>query len=178
MPMKKEHRYITCMSTPNGTKQWKVLVMGLKNSGSQFQRMMEWVLTDHSDADPYIDDVIIGSTGDTIEEALWNNYHTVRAVLLTFREHEIVVNPAKSDFFQKEVQFCGHILREGRRRPAPGKMLPLQKWDLPQTITELRAFLGLANYFSEYVHHYAELAAPLMDKLKVNRQDGKKGSKM
>ena len=54
MPMKKEHRPITCMSTPNGTKQWTVLVMGLKNSGSQFQRMVEWILRDFPQADPIL----------------------------------------------------------------------------------------------------------------------------
>ena len=45
-------------------------------------------------------------------------------------------------------------------------------------VTALRGFLGLTNYFSEYVDHYAEAAAPLMGKLKLNRQDGKKGSKL
>lgn len=43
-------------------------------------------------------------------------------------------------------------------------------------MTALRGFLGLTNYFSEYVPGYAEKAAPLMEKLKLNRQDGKKGS--
>ena len=41
IPLKKEDRHITCMSTPRGTKQWTVLVMGLKNGGAIFQRMME-----------------------------------------------------------------------------------------------------------------------------------------
>jgi hypothetical protein len=95
-----------------------------------------------------------------------------------FAEEKLVCSGPKSEFFQKEVQFCGHILREGRRSPAPGKLLPLQLWELPKTVTELRGFLGLTNYFSEYVHHYAEAAAPLMGKLKLNRQDGKKGSKL
>ena len=62
VPLKKEHRHITCMSTPKGTKQWMVMVMGLKNSGAIFQRMMEYILQDLDCADVYIDDVIIGST--------------------------------------------------------------------------------------------------------------------
>ena len=36
MPLKKEHRHLTCMSTPRGTLQWKVLVMGLKNGNAMF----------------------------------------------------------------------------------------------------------------------------------------------
>ena len=35
----------------------------------------------------------------------------------------------------------------------------------------------MCNYFSEYVPHYAEFAGPLSEKLKVGREDGKKGSK-
>ena len=44
--LKKEDRHITCISMPKGTMQWPVMVMGLKNSGAIFQRMMEWLLMD------------------------------------------------------------------------------------------------------------------------------------
>ena len=40
VPLRKEDRPLTCMSTPQGTYQWTVLVMGLKNGGAIFQRMM------------------------------------------------------------------------------------------------------------------------------------------
>ena len=178
MPMKKEDRHITCMSTPRGTQQWRVQVMGLKNAGTQFQRMMEWVLRDLPHTDPYVDDTITGAKGPTPDECLWNNYHAVRALLLEFRDQRLVCSAAKSHFFQSEVEFCGHILKQGRRSPAPGKLFPIQNWELPQTVTELRGFLGLTNYFSEYVSHYAGTAAPLMGKLQLDRKDGKKGSKL
>ena len=55
--------------------------------------------------------------------------------------------------------------------------MAIEKWELPQTITALRAFLGFTNYYHTYVHQYAELAAPLQEKLKVPRAEGKKGSK-
>ena len=60
--------------------------------------------------------------------------------------------------------------------PAPGKLLPLQKWGAPKTITQLRKFLGVTNYFSEYVPNYAQVVAPLMAKLKVGRVEGRAGS--
>ena len=156
--------------------QWKVLVMGLKNGNAMFQRMMEWVLRDHEYADPYVDDIIVGSTGDTEEELLANHERDLRAVLETLQENELVVDPKKSHLFMREVEFCGHVLREGRRSPAPGKLLAIQKWELPRTVTQLRGFLGLTNYYSCYVRKYADIAAPLMNMLQVNRVDGKKGS--
>jgi len=60
MPLKEEHRHITCMATPRGTMQWRVLVMGLKNGNAQFQRMMEWVLRQFDFAYPYVNDIITG----------------------------------------------------------------------------------------------------------------------
>ena len=75
-----------------------------------------------------------------------------------------------------EVAFCGHILWKGRHSPAQGKLLPIQKLEIPHTVTALRGFLGLTNYFSEYVPGYADKAGPLMEKLKLNRHDGRKGS--
>ena len=56
--------------------------------------------------------------------------------------------------------------------------MPIQLWQLPRTITELRGFLGLCNYFSEYVENFADFAVPLSEKLKVGREGGKKGSKL
>ena len=45
-------------------------------------------------------------------------------------------------------------------------------------VKALRGFLVLTNYYAEYVPGYAEAVAPLMEKSKANRTDGKKGSKM
>jgi hypothetical protein len=101
MPLKKEHRHITCMSTPRGTMQWKVLVMGLKNGNAQFQKMMEWVLRDLPGVDPYVDDIIIGSTGGTEEELLQNHAGDVRRVLQRLKENVLVCSPEKISFFHE-----------------------------------------------------------------------------
>ncbi len=54
--------------------------------------------------------------------------------------------------------------------------MAIQRWSPPETISHLRGFIGVTNYYSGYVLHYAELAAPLTSKLSVNKEDGKKGS--
>ena len=91
--------------------------------------------------------------------------------------HRLVADKKKCQFFVREVEFCGHILGGGKRRPAPGKLMALEKWEEPKTVTALRGFLGFTNYYSSYVPNYAALAAPLMEKLKVSKTEGKKGSR-
>ena len=177
VPLKEEHRDYTCMSTPLGNFRWKVLVMGLKNGNAIFQRVMDYVLSEHECANAYIDDVIVGSRGNTEEELVANHDRDLRAVLSTLAKEKMRVNMKKPQLFMRSVQFCGHVLVEGRRYPAPDKLVALQKWELPRTVTALRGFLGLANYYSSYVPHYADMAAPMTSMLQLNRQDGKKGSK-
>ena len=57
------------------------MVMGLKNGGAIFQRVMEGILGGIEGVDVYIDDVIIGSTGGTENEILANHEVLVRKVL-------------------------------------------------------------------------------------------------
>ena len=161
VPMAQESKHFTCMSTPLGVYQWVVMQMGLTNAPAIFQRMIEWVLREHLNVDPYIDDVIIGSSGNTTKELLDNHQEDIRKVLRTLAQQDILVSQKKAQLFMEEVEFCGHILREGSRSPAPGKLMAVQKWELPKTVTQLRGFLGLTNYYSSYVQDYARMAGPL-----------------
>ena len=181
IPLEKGSRALTGMSTPLGLMQWRVMPQGIKNGPPIFQRILEWVLQSVADvADPYFDDIIIGTVrlpGMTDEELVAQHEVDLRRVLCKLAEHDLVADFAKSVLFATAVEFCGHILENGQRRPSPGKLVSVQNFEIPRTITALRGFLGLTNYYAEYVKGYAHLAAPLMEKLKVPRADGKKGSK-
>ena len=65
----------------------------------------------------------------------------------------------------------------GTKAFLPGKLASLHHWEKPQTISELRSFMGFCNYYSGYVRMYAELSGPLHKMLQVGKFDGRKGSK-
>jgi hypothetical protein len=176
VPLKEESRNYTCMSTPRGTMRWKVLVMGLKNSSAVFQRVLEEVLRGEDSADVYIDDIIVGTSADNEEALVEQHDKDVRRVLDRLARAQLLVNGKKAELFMREVAFCGHLLRAGRRSPEAGKLAAVQRWALPRTVTQLRGFLGLTNYYSSYCPMYAELAAPLCAKLQLDRHEGRKGS--
>jgi len=176
LPLSEESRPLTAMSVPGGLWQWKVLPMGVRNGNALFQRMMDNILKDEPSADVFVDDVIISSGGSTVDEALKNHYNDVRRVLTIFREQKLVCDSEKAQMFVQEVEYCGHILGQGRRRPAPGKMTALEKWRLPQVVTELRSFLGFCNWYGDYIPMFADLAAPLHAMLQLKRSEAKKGS--
>ena len=180
MPLHRDSRRCTAMSTPLGPMQWKVVPMGAKNGNAAFQRMMEDLLGPVRDcADPFVDDIISGSgTEDMTEDELIEAHEKdPRQVLSELDKHNMVCKPTKASLFVKEVEFAGHVVGHGQRRPMPGKLASLHHWEKPQTISELRSFIGFCNYYSGYVRMYAELSGPLHRMLQVGKFDGRKASK-
>ena len=161
-----DDRKITAVNVGGKRYQWRVMPMGIKNGPAIFQKFMDGVLGDIECCSCYVDDIIIGSTGDTEEELLRNHERDVRRVLLALRSAGMVAEVSKTAFFEKEVQFCGHIISEGTRRPAEPKLVAIEKYPAPINLKELRGFLGLCNYYSGYVREYARKAGPLMQLLK------------
>jgi hypothetical protein len=152
---------------------------GIKNGPSTFQRIVEYVLKDVSDvAEPYFDDILVGTKGvpgESAEELFTRHDIDLRRTLDCLKKHRLAGDKKKCDLFVREVEICGHVLGGGFRRPSPGKLMAVQKWGPPPTITALRGFLGVCNYYSSYVPAFAHSAASLMDKLKVRKDIGKKG---
>ena len=175
-----DSRPCTAMSTPLGPMQWKVVPMGAKNGNAAFQRMMEDLLGPvQGCADPFVDDIIIGSgTEDMTEDELIEAHEKdLRRVLSELDRHNMVCKPTKASLFVREVEFAGHVVGHGQRRPMPGKLASLHHWEKPQTISELRSFMGFCNYYSGYVRMYAELLGRLHKMLQVGKFDARKGSK-
>lgn len=111
MPIGVSDGHLTFVPTPCLTMQWRVLSMELKNSGSSEK--------DVPNASVYFADVLIGSRGNTVEELILAHFQDVCVcvcvVLTAFEAEQLVSSPKKSDLFPMEVQFGGHILREGTR---------------------------------------------------------------
>ena len=127
IPLHTESRAKNAMNLAGKRYQWRVMPMGSKNGLAIFQRVMDHVLQGLDCADVNIDDIIVGSSSDTEEELLAKQERDVRAMLDRLRKEELVASVSKTDFFVRSVEFCGQVLQNGTRRPAPGKMLALER---------------------------------------------------
>ena len=141
--------------------------MGITNGNSIFPRQMDWVLRDLPFAVAYVHDILIGSDGDTEDELLENHAKHVRMVLDRLAQYKLVAKLSKAQLFVRSVEFCGHIPEDGTRHPVPGKLMALERWERPQTLKELRGFLGACNWYSQYIANYTDVSAPLHDMLQV-----------
>ena len=156
---------ITAFVTRKGHFEWTRLPFGLCNAPATFQRYVNDVLREHLGVrcSAFFDDVNIFTTG-TFEEHLAD----VEKVLTTLGDHGLEAALSKCRFAFKEVRYVGHVINKGTIKPDPEKVRAIAKYPIPVNIKELRSFLGLTNYYRQFVPEFALKAAPLYGLLKKN----------
>ena len=85
----------------------------------------------------------------------------MKIVLQTLIEKKLYAKLRKCDFWLKEVSFLGHIVSVEVIRVDPAKIEAVVNWKLPQSVTEVRTFLGLAGYYRRFVKRFSVIASPL-----------------
>jgi hypothetical protein len=147
----------TAFITPYGSYQFKVLSMGLCNSAATFQAVMNRLFAKHKAfCCVYLDDLLIFSKSP--EE----HAKHLAIVLKVLQENELYCKLKKCDFEKKELKFLGHIVGEGGIKVDPAKISVVQSWPTPSSVTQVRSFLGLANYFRKFLQGYSSQVAPLV----------------
>ncbi|GFU99002.1 retrovirus-related Pol polyprotein from transposon 412 [Trichonephila clavipes] len=95
--------------------------------------------------------------GRTFEEHLQNTWK----VLSKLSDANLKLNPSKCKFFQKEVNYLGHIISAEGVRTDPEKVSAVKNWKRPENLRELRSFLGLCTYYRMFVKGFSNIARPL-----------------
>ena len=80
------------------------------------------------------------------------------------RDREI--NSDKCHFGAQSLQFLGHIITKDRILPDSDKIKAVKEYSIPQNLTQLRAFLGLASYYRRFIKNFSQIATPLYNLLK------------
>ena len=168
IPVAKESRHKTAITTPIGLFEYNFLPFGLRNASSTFQRFIDQVCHSLPYVLPYIDDIIIFSR---LEE---EHLEHLRTFSKRLDKHGIVSNATKSEFGKTELKFLGHLVtKEGIRRTKQ-KIEAISKFPIPSTTKQLRKYIGMIQYYHRFVPHAAELLGPLIDMLKGKPKTDKK----
>ena len=92
-----------------------------------------------------------------------DHLHHLRLVFNRFREAGLKLKPSKCHFGQKEVNYLGHVITTEGIQPDPKKVKVVQEYPAPKSVKEVRAFMGLTNYYRKFVKGFAQVASPLHD---------------
>uniref|UniRef100_H3GBI2 Reverse transcriptase n=1 Tax=Phytophthora ramorum TaxID=164328 RepID=H3GBI2_PHYRM len=159
---------LTAVSTPSGMLwEWLVMPQGLKNAPAIFNRMVSHVLRPLRDFAPsYFDDIFVHSHAEEGLSAIDVHLRHLRQVFQVMRENKLYANLKKCVFCAPEIPVLGCYISKNGVRADPEKVSSICSWPPPLNPTELRQWLGLANYLHKYTKGYAGLIQPLSSLLK------------
>ena len=162
IPLDEDSKKYTAFSTEEGLFHFRVMPFGLANGPSEFARLMRLALPYHPNVFNFLDDILIAS------ESIDEHIDTLEFVFTHLNKANLKVNPKKSHFCVKSVEFLGHQLNSDHSSPLNSKLDAINEFPLPKTKKQLRSFLGLCNFYNNYVKNFAFLAQPMYSLLKKN----------
>ena len=111
----------------------------------------------------YLDDILIYSKNEEHAEHL-------RLVLMKLREHRLYVKFSKCEFWLPEVIYLGHVISAKGVAVNPERVQAVLDWTPPESVKQVRSFLGLASYCRHFIEKFSKVAKPLTELLKKDKK--------
>ncbi|KAE9606341.1 putative nucleotidyltransferase, Ribonuclease H [Lupinus albus] len=140
------------------------MLFGLTNAPSTFQTTMNQLLSQflRRFVIVFFDDILIYSS--SLDDHLMH----LEIVLQCLLSNVFYVKLSKCLFCQESIEYLGHIVSSRGVHADPSKLDAMMKWAPPTNVKQLRGFLGLTSYYRCFIAHYASIAAPLTDLLRLD----------
>ena len=168
IPMAAEDAYKTVIITPVGLYEYKMMPFGLRNSGNTYQRYIDQVTRGLLFCFAYVDDVLVAS------HSLEEHEQHLRLLLDRFKQNGVALNKEKCEFAVTNLTFLGHHISTKGFEPIEQKVQTITKFPKPQTMKQLRQFLGMINFYRRFIPGCAEILQPLNKMLSPAKSSKKK----
>ncbi|GBG81527.1 hypothetical protein CBR_g32515 [Chara braunii] len=134
-----------------GHYEFTVMPFGLTNAPATFQRVMNDIFRDILEQYVlvYLDDIQVYS------RILKEHLRHLRDVLDRLRRHGVYAKLSKCRFAQHKVDFLGHYVSDQGLHMDDAKITAIAEWPAPTSAKQLRSFLGLTSYYSNFIRGYA-----------------------
>jgi hypothetical protein len=87
--------------------------------------------------------------------------------LIVCQTYRLSLNLHKSFIFPLCFEFVGINVCADGNQPAKSKHTILQNWPLPELIRDMAKFIGFAQFYSRFIHHFELRIAPLRKLIKL-----------
>lgn len=146
----------SAVTTPFGLFEFVRLPFGLRNASQSFQRFMNSKVLQGLDfLFNYIDDILIAS-----DDAIQHKEH-LKKVFDRFNKFGISLNVSKCCFGQSNLEFLGYNVTTDGIQPLEEKVRAIKEFPKPQTVDQLRRFLGILNFYRNHIPKAASYQSEL-----------------
>ena len=152
----------TVINTHRGLFQYNRLSFGISSAPGIFQRAMEELLRDIPGVFCYLDDILV--TGSSKEE----HDKSLRLVLLSLQSAGLKLRLEKCSIGVSSVTYLGYLIDGEGIHPTEEKVKAITEAPEPTNTTQLRAYLGLLNFYRRFLPQAASHLEPLNRLLKAN----------
>ena len=157
----------TAFTTYLGVYEPIVMFFGLTNSPATFQIIMNDILKDlinTGEVAVFMNNVLVET-----ENEKWHN-KIVEEILKRMEENNLYIKPEKCIWKVREINFLGLVIWLGEIKMQEEKIAEVLEWPKPKMVKEVQKFLGLANYYRQFVKDFSKIAKPMH---KLIRKDKK-----
>ena len=102
----------------------------------------------------YLDDILVA--GRTEQEHLMN----LTKVLECLHLAGMKLRKEKCAFCLPQVEYLGYVISEEGLRPSSSKIKAIMDAPEPSSLSELKSFFGLVNYYAKFLPNSATTLAP------------------
>ena len=103
----------------------------------------------------FIDDVIVGMDME-------KGYNEIVAeVIRRLEENDLYVKPEKCKWKVREIRFLGVVIGPKGIKMEEENVKEVLEWPSLKCVKDVQKFLGLANYYCQFIEGFASIARPL-----------------
>ena len=139
-----ESTELLTINTRKGLFKSKRLCFGVKTATSQFQRIMDLILSGIKGVMVRVDDILVAKSG-----GVTTHMRVIKQVFSRLAKHNVKLNDRKCQFFQTQVNYMGHILSKQGISPVNSKLDAISLAPRPKDVSQMRSILRILNYYSK-----------------------------
>ena len=148
-------RKFTTINTHKGLYQYNRLPFGVSSAPGIFQRTMENLLQGIPQVVVRIDDILVSGKDDP------DHLANLERVLNRISTAGLKLRLDKCLFMQPTVTYCGYVITGDGIQPVAAKVDAIKNAPEPKNVSQVRAFLGMLNYYLCFLPDVATVLEPL-----------------